>query len=757
MLTALSLVLVAAAPPAQDLWLAHLLPRPRSVTLSGAWPLTQPVGVEAPPDLAHLGELLRAAVTEAGGRLGPGGLSLRLAIDPKVAEGRPQGCRVETVADGLTLLGSDPEGLRYGAISLRQLLRSGQGNLPQLTMEDWPEILERGFWGGDAAQDLEWLAEHKYNLVEVHAKLGFGADGTPTATMPPELLAQAQRLGIRLVPIIHHLEQLPSTGITKVHPELDAGPISADNAGQRLLRIDHPTFHAVLSKWFSDLGALPGVEGVTVWLSEEGKGHPVADATLNPFVAETRVIEAAFAAARRQHPQLRLRLLTTQASFASNEQVIAAASPDSAIIYYDGSRTYNSGRKPMMVPYFKHYAEAGGWLGVCPQVIPEWRGVAPWHGAEFIQARMRDFAASGVRSLVGYAPPARRFYQFLLEATAEYAWHPESQPPAEFASGYAIRHGLKDPQRFAAWVEALSPVAWDIYGSRIIVAWCYGSSVPVALKGGLKLGQGIFAEFADEQRFEADRERCRQAAELAAGLDDPQLVAETEAIGSWLEMLATYYQLNRLLPRAGQLGEAERGELVARLADFDRHATAAAKALETWGNGVLAGHGTPPGRWHDTIQAIRDEATDMAVAAERVGFPDARKPYRRVKVGSWQTQDFDQQGSIVKELDVTARIAGAGSYEVEFAYTAGLLGLTVDKVVLLTQLGDDPATRREVAVDQHPAHAGGWNKGHLYRLTVDQPPPAVKWLLLASIRAGSPQQPPEARSSQGDIYLRKLD
>ncbi|MBI2299776.1 MAG: hypothetical protein HYU66_12690 [Armatimonadetes bacterium] len=571
------------------------------------------------------------------------------------------------------------------------------------------------------------------------------------------MLDAAAALGIAIVPIIHHLEQLEGTGIFKHHPELDAG-VDPRNAQLHYFKLEHPALREILGKWFTDLARYPSVRAITVWLSEDAGKHQLSDPAKNDFVVEAELMQAALDIARKVKPELRLRLLLTQASYASNDQILAVARPDTQIIYYDGSRTYNSTKAPMMPDNLKRYAAAGGWLGVCPQLIPEWRGVAPWHGGEFVQYRMQEFAAAGVKTLVGYAPPARRYSEYNLEAAAEWSWNPTGRDPRGFAHSYAVRRQRADPSGFAQWAGTLGPAAWDLYGSRVIVHWCYGSSVPSVLDGSFKLGQGVLLQLPDENRLTADEAAAERAREMAIGLGDPQLVRESVAVGSWLNLLHDMLRLSALLPRAKDLSEVQRAEVQRLLASVDKAAGRTARALTEWCAGVDAAVGqTPQGRASDTINCVLDEARDLAAAGEKLGFPDTRKAYRRAKVGSWDTADFDHESPLGRTIEVTDRMGGVGHYEVDFAYTAGLLGLVAQRAALAVQTGDDEQTRQEVSVDEHRSHCGAWNENNLYHLELKEAPEGRRYFLVLRIQGGNPTTPREQRTTHGDIYFRLLE
>src|SRR5882672_9605596 len=95
---------------------------------------------------------------------------------------------------------------------------------PQVTLLDWPDLSERGEWGGNAAEDLKWMAERKFNLIELHANLGFDEKNFPKASLDEAMLREAAQSGMKVVPIILHLEQLASTGLFRFYPQVAATP-----------------------------------------------------------------------------------------------------------------------------------------------------------------------------------------------------------------------------------------------------------------------------------------------------------------------------------------------------------------------------------------------------------------------------------------------------------------------------------------------------------------------------------------------------
>jgi len=86
---------------------------------------------------------------------------------------------------GLVCSSLTDTGTYYAAKTLQQLLAptlKGKGpeataGLPVVKVVDWPDLAERGEWGGSAVPDLEWMAAGKLNLIELHATLSLDEAG----------------------------------------------------------------------------------------------------------------------------------------------------------------------------------------------------------------------------------------------------------------------------------------------------------------------------------------------------------------------------------------------------------------------------------------------------------------------------------------------------------------------------------------------------------------------------------------------------
>jgi len=654
---------------------------------------------------------------------------------------------------GLVLTALREPGLYYAAKTLQQLLTADPEaelptvTVPLLTVVDWPDLAERGEWGGSADEDVEWLSDMKMNLVETHVNLGLDDAGRGTATMPEELLARGQRHAVKIVPIITHLDQVAGTGVFERYPELEAVGDRERWRAQGLMPMcfSQPRATELLGEWMSALAGYPAVTDVCVWLSEEAGGCQCAQCQgQNQFVLETRAALRGWEQARQVRPDLGLRILLTQASYASNELVLAEVPEGVGVTYYHGGLTYDSSRNPMIYPLLTDYAARGRWLGCYPQLTASWRIVCPWSCPQFVHARMTEFVGKGLKCLCGYATPSNRLYDYNVTAAAEWSWNARGRTEAEFTKAWATRRGgAGTPESAAQWAETMGPVSWDVYGSGIPYPWFFGSAAAAIRDRRLPAwGEGMYRYFPNAEHLAQDLATCDRALALADGHQD--LALETGAVKGFLQMLESIRVVGETAGDKTELSAAEREQLAQALRDLDAAQDSTCTNLRRWEDTVGPGKGGS--RFDDTLAVVEQTATDVAAALEPLGIEDPGKPYRRHEIGGWASDDFRPgQESIRKQWDVTAALAGTGSYEVRFTYTSGWWGLQISRVALCSASRDAPDTLTEVAADQHDGTAAYENKANTYTLTVDQTDPALRYSVVAEISGVTSDGKPEGR------------
>ena len=635
------------APAEAQLWLRWVIPLPKQVRLEGK--LTLPVSEV----VVQLGwkatdveqnardELLELIRNKAGAS--PGTEGFRILAGVCDGEGRIDGAPIPGAdrlaglknADqayviaplperGLAVAALSAPGVYHGLKTLSQLieprLAPGKVTLPVAAILDWPDLAERGQWGGSANRDVQYLADRKMNLIESHTTIGFDQQGRGSVTIDATTQNAARLHAIKWVPIITHLDHLTRTGIFDRYPQLKG---KGDRAQHRTVPtvvaacFSQPKTAEILAQWFESLAATEGVEDINVWLSEIERIECQCEqcGQGNQYALETAAAVRAWELARKNFPNVRLRVLLTQGSYPSNDKVLAAAPAPVGITYYSGSTTYDSTRDPMIYPLLEQFAAEGRWLGVYPQLTASWRIVCPWSGPQFIKDRMTEFVDKKLASLCGYATPDNRYYDFNVTAAAEWSWNARGRDEREFAAAWATRRGLSDPEKAADWAVMLGPVGWNVYGSRVPFSQFFGQAARL-IQGRHKpawVGEkGMFRHFPDVAAMDRDLATCDQALTLAEELSDPALIAETRVIRGYVRMIKSIYLIADRIAGKKELGAEDKAAVQAALAELSTAGDEVVANLAAWKQAVAPDDRSP--RFTDTIDVTRQTVADIGAA-----------------------------------------------------------------------------------------------------------------------------------------------
>lgn len=734
-----------------------------TVASAATEPPTSPTATDSESGRGAARIELRLVVCSAAGRLGdvvvPG--ADKLAAKPN----REQAYVIAPISpDTLALTGLDERGVYYAALTLAQLLETQRTadrvTVPLVRVLDWPDLAERGGWGGSMSSDIRWMAAHKLNLAEVQATLSIAEDGTGRAALDPALVEHARLHAFRIVPIITHLEQLMSSGLFTRFPETRGVGPKAKLPGYEDHQVPcsfQPRFRALLGQWMTDLARIKGVDTICVWLSENdlqcGCDQCLA---IGQFAAETRACVNAWRIARQTKPDLKLRILLTQGSYRTNDKVLAEAPPEVQISYYDGGRTYNSSRDPMIYPLMEQAARDGRWLGVYPQVTASWRIVCPWSGPQFMKSRMTEFVDKRLSNVCAYATPHNRLYDFNVTAVAEWGWNAHGRDEREFAAAWATRRGLKDPELAAEWAVLLGSVGWDVYGSGVPYPQFFGRAADmVRRRSAPVLGQGPFRYFATPERFHEAATAVARAATLADQLGDPALCAETQVIGGYVTMLARLYDIAAFVSRQTPPSDAERHALNDDLLAFALAEWKVNEGLRAWEAATL---GRPAGERFTDTQNVNDQTlVEVSEALAPFGVRNPLAAYLTRQIGQYETGDFEATQSAQKVLDVTSVLDGPGEYQVRFTHTKGYIGATVSRVALVGAPRDPPENRTELAVDAHRGVIGYTPTDPVYTLRLTTHDDALRYYVVADLTAPrSGDKPAERGGCNGTITFWKV-
>ena len=626
---------------------------------------------------------------------------------------------------GLLAAANTSVGLLYAARTLAQLLSapSAPGDaveFPRVSILDWPDLAERGEWFARAnLPDLQWMADRKFNVVEIQPGLGFRGDGLPQVDFDQEVVDKAAALGIQIVPIIWHMEQLASTGLFRYHPEVASTPDLSKPLPTDYepgVCFSQPKTIEILSTWMRLLLAMPGVKEINVWVSEDTSPCycPLCRGR-EPYGNEVKGLQEAFEKARQERPGVALQILTTQGSYAVNDKILAAASPETRIVYYDGSRTYDSSHRPMIYPLLERFARSGHWLGVYPQLTSSWRTVFPFTGPQFMHARMQEFVDKGLNGVFGYATPSNRYYEFNITAAAEWGWNSRGRSPREFSEVYAQRAGISHPARFGEWAEMMGEVGWDLAGSRAVQRLImpdqalfndqqYHGSHQLKDLQPLQFGHGYLSEFPSRPYFEARMALAGQALKLAEAERDERMVDESRSVLGTLRLLDGLVNLSnaRNLPEAKRLVAA-----TGALARIDAAARTMTNSVYRWGTAVNPlPQDELPSRLRDTVDFASAVASAVWEIGRDLGVKDPYPAYRLRPAREWKTEDIAAGATTPLWGDVTSLAGGLGEYDVRFQFLGGKVGLDVHSVALVRSLREDP--ERPLDVDAWNSHVGAY-------------------------------------------------
>ena len=662
---------------------------------------------------------------------------------------------------GIAVAALTERGVYHGVKTLQQLVEAhaakGKVTLPMVAILDWPDLAERGEWGGSANRDIAYLADRKMNLIEAHTRLTLDEEGRGVASLDAEQQNDARLHAIKWVPIITHLDLLGRTGIYERYPELMGKGEKARGYRSSIIApcFSQPKIADVLADWFASLAATKGVSDVCVWLSEHHV-HCECESckAKGQYALEAQACVRAWQLARKTHPHVRLRILTTQGSYATNDKVLAAVAdaPEVGITYYDGGRTYDSSRDPMIYPLLADFARQGRWLGCYPQLTASWRIVCPWSGPQFVKARLTEFADKGLTCLCGYATPDNRFYDFNVTAAAEWSWNAHGRTPHEFALAWATRRRIADPEKAAEWATTLGPVGWDVYGSRIpYTAFFGGAERLVRSRRKPALGGGMFRYFPTVEHIDEDLAACNRAMRLAQGLKEPDLIAETAAVRGYVRMVKATHDIAAAVAGKKELDAAETKRLQALFDQLAGAGLEVTEGLELWRDTVAPDCGAS--RVADTVNVTHETVSGIAKALAPFGIRDTGRPYRPHKIGSWKTADFDDNERIEKRWDVTDSVDGPGAYRVRFVYTRGWNGLHMYRVALAVERD---GKLEQVAEDRHEGVAANKNLANTYTLTLEAHDPKARYIVVADVQgASSKTRPPSRQGCDGDVWMVK--
>jgi hypothetical protein len=780
---------IAAAADAQtsaNRWTDRLIPLPKQIDITGQSQLKLDSLSLSVPNVPHrLYDTFLDLFSVAQNPLRPYQIRFRLTDDPSVPTTVKTSLNDLPNADqayaiqpefegerfrGLLVAAQTPLGLYYGAQTLNQLVEQNDPVIiPHVTILDWPDLAERGQWGWAFDSELEWMSAHKLNILEMHSDLGFHSDGRPRADLDTEFLHRLNRLGIKRIPIIRHMEQMHRVGLFEYYPDLAAVPKPGTELPSDYhppLCYSRPQVVTLLADWMRQLLSYSGIDEVHCWMSElDNRCYCDECQGQNPFVLEAQTICNAFRTLEPEFPEAHLRILLTQGSYHHNAAILDAVDPDARMTFYHGQLTYDSSRDPMIDSVLTAFATEGGWLGVYPQFTNSWRTVFPFSGPRFIRYRMQEFVGKGLDHVAGYATPRNDYYRLNIAAAAEYSWNSTGRSIHDFARVYGVHTGRKDPDGYADWVETIGPVQWSQAGSRIVEGLVFDAGGMVFIDGVIQqgdrvatldtipFGTGMLKEFENELDLENHIERAGRALSLARELDEPDLIQESLATVATLELFTSLRSVARITDNAPS--PAARIRLTNTLNRIDSLANIVVKSVYRWGMHCYApAREDLHSRFRDTVDFAAAAATHARRLAKEWSIEDPMTSYRPQPVLRWSDTDFDTLASIEVVGTITDLVKESGEYDVVVRFHGGAFGADIDGISLLK--GSDPQTAVPVDQDFWSSRVNKYGRYVDYWLSLpDSALDGSEYFINIRITGPPLDADPERRTCNGSVWLRK--
>lgn len=471
--------------------------------------------------------------------------------------------------DTIKLVALRPPGLYYAAKTLQQLIAARAAadrlEIPLAVVTDWPDLEDRGLWGSDNHENVEWLADRKMNWMEqISNQFVDMKTGKPVALIKDgrePLLYEAPQRAIKFVPVVLHLEQSSGKGPIAYYPY-----IKGKSEHHGVMCYSQPKTVEIISSWIEQLASLPHVEEVDVWMSENlgqkiGCQCKLCKAKkVNPMVLEARAIVQAWRdAQKRLGRQFGLRILTSEATEDYNTIIFSELPKEVKVVYYHSLGTYTCDKRPMMKQYLIDFAKSGRWVATCPNISAIVGYVQPFESAQFVRYRAFELVRNQASGILAYATPRVKVCRYNVEALAEYTWNVRGRSTREFAYSWAVRNGIKDPEKFADFRELIGPIEWRFNGGDWPMRATHRRLVPPLeqmLKQGKLPGFGYyidgfvkcpFGAYANASQLKSDLENSAKALRMAKELGIEEFIQESRVTQGYITALNALYDLQSVI------------------------------------------------------------------------------------------------------------------------------------------------------------------------------------------------------------------
>ncbi len=597
-------------------WTNRVIPLPHEVTVTGSMivPIkdVQCSGAVKAPQQTIISKLLKPfpdkcqspAVNIKLGLVSDSGLGVPANIKQRLSglPNKDQAYAIISSSQGgnldIILTANTGKGLLYATRTFMQMLRFPVKIAPETRIEipivniiDWPDIGERGIWGGWMNENsINWLAARKLNFIDYalsYGRLGLkrGPDGPIcNLILKADLIKYAKSQGITYMPRITHLDWLTQyKQIREAYPEILGVGVKHSKIGRGGFSpcASNPLLKKILAGWMES-AAKRKIDEMAFWTTEYD-GHCKCPKCINEnqHALEARAIIAAWREVRKKYPDFKVRIFVStdvirnlkgvnppdtlkkiikeippeigieRACYGIKDKSGMLTDPEFDKIIKDGYRLYsfrtNIGYYNMRfaVTAYKPYYNAlikRGWLGgVAWMVIP-------------LNIFSRD-----------HSQCKRIFDDVQVDGLAEWSWNNNGRTIKEFAVAFATCNNYRHPEKFGEWVEIMPRFALnfndDKYRFKLVVTG--KSRIP------------------SEKTFSKLLARCAKGMALAQEIGEPAWILESKIITAKIRMNKI---INRKILKDIQSKERSREKLKADLAEFEAQASVFSRLLKERGS-----------------------------------------------------------------------------------------------------------------------------------------------------------------------------
>lgn len=571
---------VASVPAEERIeWVRYTVPLPKSIEINEKVTVPKGAVCVVPPSEKDI--IVEQAVKELTALVGgssEAGASFSIVMQLGGEDAAPleglkncgQAYRIFPIGGStVKLVALKSPGLYYAAKTLQQLIAARAAadrlEIPLAEVTDWPDLEDRGLWGSDNHENVEWLADRKLNWMEqISNQYVDMKTGRPVATIKTErepLLYDAPQRAIKFVPVVLHLEQSSGKGPIAYYPY-----IKGKSEHEGVMCYSQPKTIEIISSWIEQLASLPHVEEVDVWMSENlgqkiGCQCKLCKAKkVNPMVLEARAIVQAWRdAQRRLGRQFGLRILTSEATEDYNTIIFSELPREVKVVYYHSLATYTCDKRPMMKPYLIDFAKSGRWVATCPNISAIVGYVQPFESAQFVRYRAFELVRNQASGILAYATPRVKVCRYNVEAMAEYTWNVRGRSTREFAYSWAVRNGIKDPEKFADFRELIGPIEWRYNGGDWPMRATHKRLSPPLeqmLKQGILPGFGYyidgfvkcpFGAYANAEQLKSDLQNSAKALKMAQEIGIEEFIQESRVTQGYITALNALYDLQSVI------------------------------------------------------------------------------------------------------------------------------------------------------------------------------------------------------------------